>query len=238
LKTIDIAALALNAALYAVLGIFFFFVVPLAFGPVRFWPQVVIPAVFAVVFGPWVGGLGAALGIFASDMVIHGNPLLSLMAGVTSNFVMFWLIGYISKKRIRWLPSIIIYGVGTGLLAVIAYIYTEIIYVGLIIGSYFIFLFFALMTQKRVPPAWQRYNVASVVGLLIGSAIIGLMVPVYFQFFIPDAIPLSLGAGLVYFIWTFTTEIPFLLVLGPPIVAAVYAAFPILKRKATQRENQ
>ena len=78
-------------------GIIFYSVLPLSFGEVRFWPQVVIPAVFAVIFGPWVGGFGAALGIFVNDLVLGGNPLLSLLAGVTSNFVAFWLIGYIAN---------------------------------------------------------------------------------------------------------------------------------------------
>lgn len=238
MKPLHIAAFAVNAALYAAVGIFFYFVLPVSFGLVRFWPQVIIPAVFAVVFGPWVGGFGAALGIFASDLVIHGNPLLSLLAGVPSNFVMFWLIGYISQKKIRWLPSVVTYSIGTVLLAAIAYIYTDLIYVGIIIVSYIIFLVFALLAQKYVPKTWQSYNVASIVGLLSGSAIIGLMVPVYFQYFAPDAIAITLGVGLENLIWTFTTEIPFLLILGPPIVTAIYAAFPNLKRKGQQREKQ
>ena len=69
LKAIDVATLALNAALYAALGYVFFAVLPLTtpgLGTVRFWPQVVIPAVFAAIFGPWVGGLGA----LAKPMII------------------------------------------------------------------------------------------------------------------------------------------------------------------------
>lgn len=233
-----IVAFALNAALYAAIGIFFSSIVPVSFGPVRFWPQAVVPAIFAVIFGPWVGGLGAALGILVSDMVLSGNILLSLMAGVTSNFVMFFLIGYISKKKIQWFPSIIAYGIGTAALAVIAYLYTELVYVGIVLASYAVFLVLALLARKRVPAVWQSYNVASVVGLLTGSAIIGLMVPVYFQFFVSDPTSITLGIGLAYLIWTFTTEIPFLLVLGPPIVTAIYTAFPNLKRKKQQRELQ
>jgi hypothetical protein len=226
----------LNAALYIAAGILFSSFVPLSFGPVRFWPQAVIPAIFAVIFGPWVGGLGAALGIFANDLVLNGNPLLSLMAGVTANFACYFLIGYIAKKKIRWLPSLVGYGIFTALLLWIAYVYTEIIYVGIVAAAYVIFLVFALFTKKRVAQKWQIYNISSVIGLLVGSAIIGLMVPVYFQYFAPNAVPLTLGSGLAYFIWTFTTEIPFLLILGPPIISVIYHAFPNLNRKEETRE--
>jgi len=42
---------------------------------------------------------------------------------------------------------------------------------------------------------------------------------------------------LLYLVWTFSTEIPFLLVLGPPIIAAIYRAFPNLKWKNTYGEK-
>ena len=61
----------------------------------------VVPAVFAVLFGPWVGGIGAALGIFVRDIFVHWKPLLSLIAGVTSNFIRFFLIGYFAHKKLN-----------------------------------------------------------------------------------------------------------------------------------------
>lgn len=238
MKALHVAAFALNAALYIAVGILFSSVVPLSYGPVRFWPQVIIPAVFAAVFGPWVGGLGAALGIFVNDMVLYGNPILSLLAGVTSNFLGFWIVGYISKKKISWLPSVIGYGLVTVLLAGIAYVYTDIIYVGIIIATYVIFLAFALLTQKKIAKIWQSYNVGAVTGLLVGSAIIGLMVPVYFQFFATESTALTLGVGMAYLIWTFATEIPFMLVIGPPIISGIYRAFPNLKQKEETSESK
>ncbi len=229
MKALNMAAFALNAAVYVAVGIIFYSVLPLSFGPVRFWPQAVVPAVFAVVFGPWVGGLGAALGIFVNDLILNNNPVLSLLAGVTANFAAFWLVGYLVRRKVRWTLSILGYGVLTAVLMAIAYAYTDIVYV-LIVGlSYFIFLVFAFIVRKWLTPKLHGYEISSVVGLLVGSAIIGLMVPVYFQYFSPEATPITLGSGLAYFIWTFTTEIPFLLVLGPPIIAAVYLAFPSLK---------
>jgi hypothetical protein len=241
---LDVAAWALSAALYAAFGYIFFAVLPITMpglGLVRFWPQVVIPAVFAVIFGPWVGGLGAAVGIFISDMLIHGNPILSLMAGVPSNFVMFWLIGYFTKKKIKWKLPALALGIISLLLVVLSYTYltlgTAPIYSGIIIVSYVLLLIFLWLTPK-----WRSYEVGSTIGLLIGSAIIGTMVPLFSQFFIMPGkaaiTPLALAAGFSYLIWTFSTEIPFLLVLGPPILEAVHKAYPSFKPKNDKREPQ
>lgn len=230
LKTLDIAAFALNAALYVALGILVSTILPLNFGGVRFWPQVIVPAVFAAVFGPWVGGFGAAVGIFVSDIMLGGSPLLSLMAGITSNFLGFWLVGYIANKRFNIKKSTTIYGILTALCAIVAYVYTSLIYVGIIIACYIIYL--AIVWRKS---KWLNYELGSVIGLLVGSLIIGVMVPVYAILFAPTstAFPALTDAGvLALFIWTFATEIPFMLVLGPPIIEAINKAFPTLvKRK-------
>ena len=231
-KALNVAAFALNAALYVAAGVFFYSVLPLSFGPVRFWPQAVIPAVFAAVFGPWVGGLGAAIGILLNDAIISGNVLLSLLAGVTSNFVGFWLLGYISRKRVSWVPSVVGFGVVTEILMAIAFFYTDFVYVVLVAVTFFIYAGLALLFLRPSSQRYQSYQVASVTGLLVGSAIIGVMVPVYFQYFAQSATALTVGAMFAYFIWTFTTEIAFLLILGPPVIAVVYAAFPRFKPKA------
>jgi uncharacterized membrane protein len=235
-KTLNVAAFALNVALYVALGVLLSSVFPLTFGGVRFWPQVIIPAIFAVVFGPWVGGLGAGLGIFLNDVILGNNPLLSLMAGVTSNFIGFWLIGYIANKKIRWAVPVVTYGVVTALVAWVAYVYTSLIYAGIIVACYVIFLAVVLSSSK-----WRSYEAGSVVGLLVGSAIIGSTVPLFALFFTPlggtPLAPFTLAGGLAVFIWTFSTEIPFLLVLGPPIIWAVYRAFPNFRSKEETREQ-
>jgi hypothetical protein len=108
--------------------------------------------------------------------MLSGNALLSLLAGVTSNFVGFWLLGYIAKKKIRWLNSLKTCGVGTALFALlmlIAYFYTDLIYVGIVAASYAMFLALVLLSKK-----WRSYEIGSVIGLLVGSAIIGVMVPI------------------------------------------------------------
>jgi uncharacterized membrane protein len=235
LKAFQIAAFALNAALYVAVGVLFSIVVPIRFGGVRFWPQVIIPATFAAIFGPWVGGFGAAVGIFISDIMLGNDPLLSLMAGVTSNFVMFWLIGYIANKKTRWVIPTVSYGIITAVLACIAYIYTDLIAVGIIAAIYVVFVAVILSSSK-----WRGYELGSVVGLLAGSAIIGGMVPLFAALFTPPGAeplaPFTLAGGIAVFLWTFVTEIPFLLVLGPPIIAAVKRAFPKLIRKEESRD--
>ena len=142
LRAIDVAGLALNIALYVAVGYIFYSLIPISYGGVRFWPPVIVPAVFAVVFGPLVGGIGAAVGIFISDAVFGNNLLLSLMAGVTSNFVAFFLIGYIAKKKIRWATPVVAYGIATALFMWIGYAYTgldfwtKIAFIGVVAASY------------------------------------------------------------------------------------------------------
>ena len=97
LKTQDIAVIGICAALYAAFGIL---TANFTFLGIGFLPAVVIPAVFAVLYGPWVGGISGAIGIFIRDMFVHGNAALSLAAGVPPNFILFFLIGYIAHRNI------------------------------------------------------------------------------------------------------------------------------------------
>jgi hypothetical protein len=230
----------LNIALYVAVGYIVYSFIPIKFEQVRFWPPVIVPAVFAVVFGPLVGGLGAAVGIFLSDLLLGGNPLLSLMAGVTSNFVAFYLIGYIAKKKIRWTIPVIAYGAATALLMWIAYAYSglsfggKLVFMSVAAISYVIFLIPVVVWRNS---KWRSFEVGSIVGMLIGAAIIGVMVPVYTQLFAPSATPFTVPVALATFFFTFLTEIPFLLVLGPPIIWAIYRAFPNFRSKEETREQ-
>ncbi|MEM2105574.1 MAG: hypothetical protein QXV21_03785 [Candidatus Bathyarchaeia archaeon] len=240
MRTLDVAATALNAALYTAFGYLFYYILPLTapgLGLVRFWPQVIIPAAFAALFGPWVGGIGAAIGIFISDMLIHGNPILSLMAGVTSNFAGFFIIGYVAKRNVEWKIPMLIFGIISALLVGITqfilvpelFSATEgLIFSGIILGTYAVLLIVVLLSSK-----WRSYEVGCMIGLLVGSAIIGTMVPVFSQLFVmpgkTELTPLTVSAGLWYLVWTFSTEIPFLIILGPPILEACQRAFPTLK---------
>jgi hypothetical protein len=233
-RAIDVAGLALNIALYVALGYIFYSLIPISFGGVRFWPQVIVPAVFAVVFGPLVGGIGAAVGIFISDAMFGNNLFLSLLAGVTSNFVAFFLIGYIAKKKIRWATPVVAYGIATVFFMWIGYAYTgldfwiKIALMGVTAGSYIIFLVPVVILRNS---KWRSFEVGSVVGMLLGAAIIGVTVPVFFQYFTSAASPTTAPLILTTFFFTFFTEVPFVLILGPPIIAAVNKAFPSLAKK-------
>ena len=237
LKSIDVAGLALNIALYVAVGYIFYSLIPISYGGVRFWPPVIVPAVFAVVFGPLVGGIGAAVGIFISDAIFGNNLLLSLIAGVTSNFVAFFLIGYIAKKKIRWATPVVAYGVLTAVFIWIGYAYTgldfwtKIAFIGVVAASYVIFLVPVVILRNS---RWRSFQVGSVVGMLLGSAIIAATVPPFLAYFLNGA-PVTVPIALSTFFFTFFTEIPFVLVLGPPIIAAINKAFPTLaKRKQNE----
>ncbi len=240
-RAIDVAGLALNIALYVAVGYIFYSIIPISYGGVRFWPPVIVPAVFAVVFGPLVGGIGAAVGIFISDAIFGNNLLLSLLAGVTSNFVAFFLIGYIAKKKIRWAAPVAAYGLATALFIWIGYAYTgldfwaKIGFITVAIASYVIFLVPVVLLRNS---KWRSFEVGSVLGMLLGAAIIGVTVPLFLQYFGGGAI-FTVPVALSTFFFTFFTEIPFVLVLGPPIITAINKAFPtLLKRQEKPSEQQ
>jgi len=240
LTPLQIAMIAINAALYAAIGVTTYFGIfaPPPIGVVRFWPVVIIPGVFATLFGPWVGGIGAAIGIFASDMFIHGNALLSVTVGVPSNFLGFYLVGYIARKEVSLRKLIPVLAIGAltiigGIYSITTYLpetfeftglsttESSLLFLAAVGGSYALIIIIASLW-----PEWKSYGVASVIGLGVGSAIIGIGLVAYFNS--------PFYYSLLWFIWTFTTEIPFLLLRGPPILKACYRAFPSL---SPQREE-
>jgi uncharacterized membrane protein len=238
-KTVNVAMIGVSAALYAIVGYLTNLgVVSPVFGVVRFWPAVIIPGIFAVLFGPWVGGISAAIGIFISDMVFpgHGIALLSLTVGVPSNFAGFYLIGLISRKNIRWQNIIIALLVGSAVITgMIGYLFI-IESLALDVVALFLGVLFACVAivvgVGLWKPEWKSYGLASVVGLFVGSAIIGFGLWAYSQF-----LPLPLAgfernapfyASFLWLVWTFATEIPFLVTIVPPVVRICYGAFPFL----------
>lgn len=261
MKPMEIAMTGVGAALYAALGYVLFAIFPVfapVVGIVRFWPVVFIPAVVAVLFGSLAGGASAAIGIFISDVLIHGDPFLSLTVGVPSNFVAFYLIGSISRRNLNWRNTVVGLGVSCVILIVAGYLLIDPTLVvdyfarlgafitvsdvqqaiNLIIGV-FIFSYALVIAVGFLRPKWRSYGISSLIGLIVGSAIIGVGVWAYSQVFIlppsfNNAFQLPYYAGLILFVWTFSTEIPFLILLGPPILEACYRAFPSLAR---QREK-
>jgi len=241
------------AALYAVVGRLtdLNIVAPIV-GVVAFWPAAVIPAIFAVLYGPWTAGLGAGIGIFIRDMLFHGNALLSLTVGVPANFFGFFIIGYLAQRQLDWrkitlgwVIGVIILGLGVGASTVLLPSETSaftqlsaldslILFFGVSAGSLII-----IIAVTRIWPEWKNYGVASVIGLGAGSTIIGVFLWVYNQFLplpgFPEGFHLPAYAILLYVVWTFTTEIPFIMIVGPPVLKACFKAFPNLIPQGMRR---
>jgi uncharacterized membrane protein len=96
-----VAAAAICAALYGIFGYATSNIAsPFGFG--QFRPAVVIPAVFAVLFGPWVGGVGAAIGSQITDTLTPHYFISGLVAGVPANFFGFWLFGRMTYPTFSW----------------------------------------------------------------------------------------------------------------------------------------
>lgn len=246
MKTLDVAMTAISAALYIIVGYLtnLGIITPVV-GVVRFWPSVFVPAIFAVLFGPWVGGVSAAIGIFFSDMIYpgHGVALLSLTVGVPSNFLMFFLIGYIAQRNVELKKIGVGLGAGMVTIPLIAYLFfigslsldITILFIGVVLGSYVLII---LLLMRL--PRWRSYWVASVVGNGVGCAWIGLTLWIYSQLltlpltFAPFERNAPFYAGFLWFIWTFTTQIPFLIAIVPPVVKACYKAFPYLSSQKTE----
>ena len=96
-----LSLISVNAALYAV-AIAATSPIPTPWGVGHFRPGVVIPAFFSVVFGPFIGGVGAAIGCFIGDFALSffglTTPLLSLIAGVPGNLIGFYVLGCLTSK--------------------------------------------------------------------------------------------------------------------------------------------
>jgi hypothetical protein len=245
-RTLELTMTSLNAALYVTVGYLTFLGIfaPIV-GVVRFWGiAVVVPCVFAALFGPMVGGVGAAIGIFVSDMLVHGNALLSLTVGVPANFVMFYLLGFLSRRTVSLRTTNI--GIVAGCLGIAFVFLTR--WVGHwfeaqtdIFSAFLIVLFagvsiISMIAVSRFSPKWRSFALGSMVGNAIGSAIVGLGLWAFSQFFLlPGTMGfrLPLSASLIWFIWTFSNQMPFLLLFGPPILSACNRAFPSLTGEKT-----
>jgi hypothetical protein len=243
LRAFDIAIIALCAALYAVVGRL---TAGVSFLGVGLLPAVAIPAIFAVLYGPWVGGIGGAIGIFIRDMLVHGIPLLSLSAGVPPNFILFFLIGYLAHRNLDLKKTLIGLTVAAIALVVPTAIFLPQIasYTGLsnleFILAFSFTVVLSLVAIAAVSLRWQEWRsfaVASVVAQAAGAALLSATVWAVSPFFLSYfGKPFPISWVLPLFVWTFATEIPFILLVGPPVIKACYKAFPSLAQR--QRSSQ
>lgn len=225
----DAAYIAVNATLYALVGYLTYLgIFAPAIGVVRFWPSVAIPALFSFLFGPLVGAAGAAIGIFISDMLIHGNALLSLTVGVPANFIAFYILGVLSRMESK---KSMFYGTLLQLIPVLgtfALYYAERLdkFIVLIFVSVCLFSTVLSLVLSILKPKLRGFFAAASAALILGSAIIGVGVWGFSQFFVLPTGEKSLPAiaALIWFVWTYATEIPFLLFLTPPLIAGVGTA--------------
>jgi hypothetical protein len=241
LRAIDVAVIGVCAALYAAFGIS---TAGFSFLGVGFLPAVVIPAVFAVLYGPWVGGISGAIGIFIRDMYVHHIPLLSLSAGVPPNFILFFLIGYIAHRNIslrQALAGVTIAGVALTAITV-AFLpnfetalnasanFVLIVMLSTIVPTLVIIAAVAIRWKE-----WRSYAIAAVIGQAAGAALLAVTLygvsPFFLSYF---GVAYGLSTVFPVFVWTFVTELPFILLAGPPIIKACYRAFPNLRPKKTQ----
>jgi len=153
--TLLLVTMAINAALYAV-GSFATAYIPSPWGVGQFRPAVIIPAFFATIFGPWVGGIGAALGTLIADSIKHGQLYFgSLIAAVPGNFIGFFLFGYVLKKKFNWARFITIANV-------------TLVIANLIVAFLYVFAFKVLYASA---PSYTALSSDALVMLSIGLTI-------------------------------------------------------------------
>jgi uncharacterized membrane protein len=122
--SVIVVTAAINAALYAV-GAYATSYIPSPWGIGQFRPAVIVPALFATIFGPWAGGIGAALGTLIADSVKHGGLYFgSLLAAVPGNFVGFFIFGYVLQKKFNWAKFVTVANVTLVIAnAIVAFLY-------------------------------------------------------------------------------------------------------------------
>lgn len=126
-----ISLTAINAALYAAFSLATAYIhTPFI---IQLRPAVVVPAIFAALFGPLVGGLGAAIGTFIASIVRYGTPLLTIFSGTPANFACFYLVGYFTRRFRSWLKGYLL-GCVVGLLVGFAIIAAGLYFLATVVG--------------------------------------------------------------------------------------------------------
>jgi len=252
--SLQLATTAVNAALYAGVGALWLAFPLLVFG-VRFWPQVFVPATFSVLFGPWVGGIGAAIGIFLADTIYgHHDALLSLLVGVPSNFIGFFIIGWLTQRSSVGSEKRLLLGISLLLQPILALALAYGIYLlfgtagfqspQYLAGLAGLIAVIAIIALTILRNKWADFEIAASIGLAVGTFIIGLGIVIYSAIIGLPAVlllgtkPLAASFILVVTGSNYFSEIPFLVILTPPVVAACRAAFPSLRAGVGSTETE
>ena len=123
-RNLIISAIVMCAILYAI-GAFATAYISSPWGRGQFRPAVIIPAAFAVVFGPIPAALGASIGTLLADSIKHGTLYIpSLTAAVPGNFLGFYIFGRILEEGFSWRRFILASFIGMVIgNLVVAYLY-------------------------------------------------------------------------------------------------------------------
>jgi hypothetical protein len=232
----DIAAISICSALYAAFGIL---TGGISFFGIGFLPAVIIPAVFAALYGPWVGGISGAIGIFIRDILVHGNPTLSLVAGVPPNFILFFLIGYLYTKNInlKQTLTIITIEIAALLAASILLLSDFTAYTGLTSNTFLIAFILTIIVSLTAIVVisirwkeWSSYATGAVIGQIIGGFLLSITVWLVSPMFLTHfGDPLPFIYVLPLFIWLIITELPFI-IMAVPIIKIMQKVFPNFQR--------
>jgi hypothetical protein len=232
----DIVAISVCSALYAVFGIL---TSGISFLGIGFLPAVMIPAVFAALYGPWVGGISGAMGIFIRDMFVHGNPMLSLAAGVPSNFILFFLIGYLYAKNIslKQALTVITLEIAALLAASLILLSDFTTYTGLTSNTFLVTFILTIIVSLTTIivisirwKEWISYAIGAVIGQITGGLLLAItiwLVSPFFYAVLGEPIPFIYI--LPIFVWLIITELPCIL-LAAPIIKIVQKIFPNIRR--------
>jgi len=109
-KSREVAAVAVFSSLYAALSLATAYIPT---GPffIQFRPAIAIPMIAAVIFGPWVAGLSAAIGTFVASIIRYGTAILTIFSGTPANFLGFYTMGHayrLLSKRTKWTLALIV----------------------------------------------------------------------------------------------------------------------------------
>jgi hypothetical protein len=169
-------------------------------------------------------------------MVVHGNPALSLIAGVPANFILFFLIGYLYTKNINLKQTLICISLAaTGLLGASIVLLSDMTaFTGLSTSVFLFTIILTVITSLVVITIvsirwkeWNSYVIGAIIGQIAGGLLLSITVwavsPLFLGYF---GAPIDAIYVLPLFVWTIATEIPFILLIGPPLIKIVQMAFP------------
>ena len=171
-----------------------------------------------------------------------------------ANFAAFFLIGYISRGKLGKKKTFLGLVIGSvvivaGLLLPTLLLPTESTTFTMFSTSFTFFLFafllgLSLVLFTIIAKYWREFRsfgIAAIIGQGVGAVIVAAGVWGYSQLFYSPTNyfkdPVSATFVPFIFVWTFATEIPFVLLLGPPLIKACYLAFPFLKNQRKTEEK-